>query len=254
MVDKREMTKSRKRSDEIILVGYFLSRCTDFSDGKTARPPKHLETSNWGEAYDVFYSSLAAGRTEMQFRHTLRNTRDIFDSLFDNGRKGWSDGQKRGAELSNRDSAVHEFWSSKTDNELANSVLSMITLGAAEFDEVDEIDAPEGRLVVRLHQLRERNRGLVDRRKQMALREHGHLACEICGFDFFEAFGERGRGFIECHHTVPVSSLGNDARTRVADLALVCANCHRMIHAKAPWWTIEEARQKLLSAPSLSLE
>lgn len=251
MADKRKMTYLRKRSDEIILVGYFLSRCTDFSDGWAAKPPKCLGTSSWSEAYDIFHSSLAAGRTEMQFRHTLRNTRDIFDSLFDNGRKGWSDGQKRGAELSKRDNAVHEFWLSKTDDELANSVLPLITLGAIEFDRIYEIDAPEGRLAVRLHHLRERNSGLVDRRKQLALREHGRLACEICGFDFFEAFGKRGRGFIECHHTVPVSSLGNDARTRMADLALVCANCHRMIHAKAPWWTIEEARQNLRNAPSL---
>jgi hypothetical protein len=31
-------------------------------------------------------------------------------------------------------------------------------------------------------------------------------------------------------------------KTRLADLALLCANCHRMIHARRPWLTLDELR------------
>ncbi len=132
MTDIREIGEPQKRSDEMILVGYFLSRCTDFSDGKVPRPPVALNIDSWNGAYDLFFDRLSDGRTQQQFRHTLRNTRDIFDSLFDNGRKGWSDGQKRGAELSERDRAVHQDWEDRNDEELAEYVLGVTSI-AAEF-------------------------------------------------------------------------------------------------------------------------
>ncbi|MDO6522910.1 HNH endonuclease [Shimia thalassica] len=45
---------------------------------------------------------------------------------------------------------------------------------------------------------------------------------------------------MECHHTVPVSEMKPGDKTKLSDLALVCANCHRMIHAKRPWLSIQE--------------
>ena len=39
-----------------------------------------------------------------------------------------------------------------------------------------------------------------------------------------------GYSFAECHHTVPIAELAEDYRTRLADLSILCANCHRMIH------------------------
>lgn len=114
-----------KRSDEVILIGYFLSRCTDFSDGKKPRPPKVLNVAKWTECYDLFFAKFADGRGAEHFRHTLRNTRDIFDSLFKNGRAGWSEGQLRGQELSDRDSALHDEWKDQPDTALEKHVLSV---------------------------------------------------------------------------------------------------------------------------------
>jgi HNH endonuclease len=54
--------------------------------------------------------------------------------------------------------------------------------------------------------------------------------------------GERGAGFIECHHTKPPSQLQNGQKTKIGDLKLLCSNCHRMVHARRPWLTIEELR------------
>ncbi|MFF7921764.1 HNH endonuclease [Streptomyces mirabilis] len=108
-----------------------------------------------------------------------------------------------------------------------------------EFD--DDYSAPEGRLLMRRHRARERNKSL--RRKKIAsvLRQGGRLACEACGFDFEEVYGDRGAGYIECHYVVPLHETG-EGQTKLSDLALICANCHQMIHRRAPWTTPSELR------------
>jgi 5-methylcytosine-specific restriction enzyme A len=113
----------------------------------------------------------------------------------------------------------------------------------AEVDEEDIADAPEGWILTRVHRVRERNRALVEKKKQQVLATEGQLACEGCGFDFATMYGEHGKGFIECHHTIPVSTLKAGGRTRVVDLALVCSNCHRMIHRRAEWLTMGQLRE-----------
>jgi hypothetical protein len=125
VIKVRTASKSIKRSDDIILIGYFLSRCTDFSDGKKSRPPKVLGVEKWTDCYDLFFTEYADGRGIEHFRHTLRNTRDIFDSLFENGRAGWSEGQMRGQELSDRDTALHDEWKHKADAVLQSYVVKV---------------------------------------------------------------------------------------------------------------------------------
>jgi predicted HNH restriction endonuclease len=95
----------------------------------------------------------------------------------------------------------------------------------------------EGREFLRLHRARERNRRLVARKKQSVLSECGRLACEVCGFDFAAAYGPRGDGFAECHHTQPISQSAPGRHTRLSELAVVCANCHRMLHRR-PWVSV----------------
>lgn len=108
-------------------------------------------------------------------------------------------------------------------------------------------EAEEGQILTRQHRVRERNRGIVERRKAKALREHGRLHCEACDFDFSISYGERGGGFIECHHTRPVSTLRPGEKTKLEELALLCANCHRMIHIRRPWMSVGELRQLIQS-------
>ena len=109
--------------------------------------------------------------------------------------------------------------------------------------ETDE--AEEGAVLTRLHRFRERDRGIVERRKAKALKETGTLACEACGFDFRERYGSRGDGFIECHHAQPVSTLKPGEKTKASDLVLLCANCHRMVHVARPWLDLDHLRALL---------
>jgi 5-methylcytosine-specific restriction enzyme A len=112
-------------------------------------------------------------------------------------------------------------------------------------DYILEAEAIEGRLLTILHRRRERSRSIVEKKKAAVLRASGVLICEACDFSYLQRYGERGRGFIECHHTTPIESLGNGMPTRLSDLALLCANCHRMIHAGRPWLTVAELRASL---------
>lgn len=157
-----------------------------------------------------------------------------------------------GVGLTNENRLEAELWeefSGRPDEvaRVANGILSLIGTSEAEALALDdlEFEAPEGRIMTRVHLCRERNIALVKKKKGAALRKHGCLACEICGFDFLRTYGERGRELIECHHTLPISLLGEHGKTSISDLALVCSNCHRIIHARRPWWTVDEARAAL---------
>lgn len=108
----------------------------------------------------------------------------------------------------------------------------------------DDHSAPEGRLLMRRHRARERNKGLRKKKIASVLQRGGQLACEACGFDFEAVYGDRGAGYIECHHVLPLHVAG-EGRTRLSDLALICANCHRMIHRRAPWPTPGELRASI---------
>ncbi|MET8410708.1 HNH endonuclease [Streptomyces sp. NPDC005195] len=115
-------------------------------------------------------------------------------------------------------------------------------LALADDEELDDdFSAPEGRLLLFRHRARERNKSLRKKKIDSVLRKGGSLACEACGFDFEEIYGDRGAGYVECHHVVPLHAAG-EGRTKLGDLALICANCHRMIHRRAPWPTPEELR------------
>jgi 5-methylcytosine-specific restriction protein A len=114
-------------------------------------------------------------------------------------------------------------------------------------DEPDDLDyeAVEGKLLVRTHRSRERSAAITKRKKQAVMKSTGKLSCEACGFDFRDVYGERGEGFIECHHTIPVSHLRPGQRTNLRDLALLCANCHRMVHRGKRWLSLDELRALL---------
>ena len=112
----------------------------------------------------------------------------------------------------------------------------------ASDEDDDAFEAEEGQLLTRSHIARERTPQLSRRKKQQVLKATGYLACEVCGFDFVATYGEHGEGFAECHHTKPVSELSPGDTTRSTDLAIVCANCHRMLHRHRPWKTIAELK------------
>lgn len=99
----------------------------------------------------------------------------------------------------------------------------------------------EGRYLLRLHRVLERKPALREKKIRSVKASGGLLACEACQFDFEHTCGDRGQGFIECHHVEPLHETGERPRN-IHDLALLCSNCHRMIHRKPPWPTPAQLR------------
>jgi ribosomal protein L44E len=107
------------------------------------------------------------------------------------------------------------------------------------FDE-EEMAFPEGKLVFRLHKDWERNPKLFDAAKRARSRRDLTLRCEVCGFSFQEKYRRLVKGFIEGHHTLPVSLNRSRTPSKVKDMALVCSNCHRTLHRHRPWLRMSE--------------
>lgn len=108
------------------------------------------------------------------------------------------------------------------------------TLWAAANDFAHEagFEAVEGNRRLRKHFARERCRALITKKRQeFAARNGGRVFCEVCGFDFGQKYPRSlGEGFIEVHHLSPLFDRDEPLRTTLADLLMVCSNCHRMIH------------------------
>lgn len=102
----------------------------------------------------------------------------------------------------------------------------------------------EGKIVTEVHVRRERDPRL---RKRLVgkRRKDGGLSCDICRCTPPSKASQLHEAVYEVHHLVPLSA-GQERTTRLEDLALLCANCHRMIHcaiAQAKrWLSIAEAK------------
>jgi hypothetical protein len=110
------------------------------------------------------------------------------------------------------------------------------------LDEDDESSFPEGRELFKTHRHLERDGKIPNKAKAKRLAETGKLECEVCNMDFHRFYGMLGEGFIEAHHAIPVSKLNGAMSTKVSDLALVCSNCHRMLHRGQKLLSLDELR------------
>jgi 5-methylcytosine-specific restriction protein A len=129
----------------------------------------------------------------------------------------------------------------------ADAIKASLQSGVANLnlEEEEVAEAEEGRLLTRVHLSRERNRDIVKKKKDEVLKKTGKLECEACDFNFALVYGQRGEGFAEVHHIKPLHTLVPGTKTRLDDLAILCSNCHRMVHAKQPWLDVTELRKMI---------
>lgn len=138
----------------------------------------------------------------------------------------------------------------ETNNFLASRGFTVVRkdgkpVGVVPIDENEESSFPEGAEKYRMHRSLERDSKISRLAKRKRLDRTGKLSCDVCGFSFQKRYGGLGIGFIEAHHTVPVSELRGKQRTKLTDIALVCSNCHRMLHRERPWLSIRDLQQHL---------
>jgi 5-methylcytosine-specific restriction enzyme A len=136
-----------------------------------------------------------------------------------------------------------------SDPKRTKELTQLIKAGIQIVSEVPE-DSPtyevfaEGRVVTETHLRREReprlrDRLLSDRRSKSALR------CEMCGREPEVSDAALSESIFEAHHIIPLS-VGAERKTKLSDMALLCACCHRIIHKaiaiKGTWLSVEQAR------------
>ncbi len=152
---------------------------------------------------------------------------------------------------------VREIWDEFSENPIgleqeAKRIIKSIdseikAKNPIEYDVGGNFVSEGAKKIIREHKSRERNPAIVIQKKEAVKKEKGFLACEVCGFIFKDTYGKHGEDFIECHHKKPIAQMKIGDKTFPTDLALVCSNCHRMIHRtigdRKDCLTIEELRK-----------
>lgn len=106
--------------------------------------------------------------------------------------------------------------------------------GLIEHPSASEFFGFEGQERVRFVRHRKReNRARALKIAHTLMTKNGRLVCEVpkCNFDFKARYGEIGEGYAQVHHLQPLSQSPKEGRkVNLKMLAIVCANCHAMIH------------------------
>jgi 5-methylcytosine-specific restriction protein A len=134
---------------------------------------------------------------------------------------------------------------------LATSIREQIHSPEVTSVEVSELPADEefaeGRLLTIVHKARERSRKvriqLIRHRRSL-----GTLSCDGCGDGPKLADSNLDEAGFEAHHVVPLAD-AKERRTKVKDMALLCATCHRLIHRlislKKSWVSVDDFSNRL---------
>lgn len=115
--------------------------------------------------------------------------------------------------------------------QLVDAIAQQISSGEATAEEVMAVDDNEvfveGRVLTALHRRRERSPKLrlrlLDKRQTAGL-----LTCDCCGDGPKAAAGALMLAGFEAHHVIPLAQIPAGSGTRLKDLALLCAVCHRL--------------------------
>ena len=106
---------------------------------------------------------------------------------------------------------------------LATAIKQAIANEAA-LPPVIEDEFNEGKLLTIIHYRRERDPKL--RRKLLDSRSS--LACDACGLSRGDLPTDLQEALFEAHHLLPLAN--GERTTRLSDLAVLCACCHRVVH------------------------
>ena len=254
------MTEKRVSEAELVLPAlYFISREPGVTTSRLKSLLVDLLKPTGKDA------EVAKGRTDTYFEQKVRNLvshRTLQRLGFATYSRVDNDGvhtiTEAGKDFLETNIDVFEYLFSGDFNyeDIQSSIVDITMVGGRKrkilkYDENFIIE--EGTRRVKNVQVYERSKKL----REAAISRYtlkGHLKCSVCSFDFYEVYGERGRGYIEIHHKKPIVQYEDQDLTKFIEQALqnvvpVCSNCHRMIHRdkNAPI-PIEELRQLVQNA------
>lgn len=94
---------------------------------------------------------------------------------------------------------------------------------------VEAVERKEGEQYRSEANFRQRNRWFIEEKKNGS-----DYRCEVCRKKMEEVYGYVGVQHIVAHHKNPIGGRKRSTKTTLADIALVCDNCHAMLHSPGP--------------------
>ncbi|OGF66369.1 MAG: hypothetical protein A2Y62_12375 [Candidatus Fischerbacteria bacterium RBG_13_37_8] len=111
----------------------------------------------------------------------------------------------------------------------------------AKAVEAEKLEAIEGIKKYRYEAVfRSRNCKLIEEKKRCS-----DYRCEVCKMRFVDVYGKIGEKYIIAHHIRPIGQRESGQVTRIDDIALVCSNCHDMLHREDPPMSIDDLYLKM---------
>ncbi len=89
----------------------------------------------------------------------------------------------------------------------------------------------EGERTLRSHYRRERSSSLRAKKLAEVHTRFGKYICALCGTDDSAYPKQLGQRIFEVHHVSPLAAAATPVRTTLDDLSVLCASCHRAVHA-----------------------
>lgn len=124
------------------------------------------------------------------------------------------------------------------------------TLHKIREEEAEYVIFAEGRIVTATHLRRERSAKIRTRLISQRIKDGG-LFCDICAKTPGKVSPDLAESLYEAHHILPLAS-GAERVTKLSDMALLCACCHRLAHRviakKRRWLSVDELRVEIFGA------
>jgi hypothetical protein len=202
-----------------------------------------LYTTEWGKTIFAYIDPQQGGLSIGVFKSVVDRLQPLTFRLDDY--PDWSNRELTGLFLNERNPEIIEIldagykarvnglasiqsFKPPIDPEIEKQLLTKIKRDIASFE--NEEARPEVKKGTRYSNYYERDPKL----RTMAIVIHGKTCMvSACGFNFAAVYGRRGAEFIEVHHLKPLSWTENGELRKTnpkTDMAVVCSNCHRMIH------------------------
>lgn len=168
------------------------------------------------EIIDILETPIERNKIE---NYPILKNYPLFKKVVDGNKKGTSTRRYLYKLDDHYAEALDLFFFDKNFNETLESL----------YDQEDDSLTTIEKKILRRH-LKDEYSGRIDAKKVKKVQ--GYI-CKACNFDFEKAYGQIGKEFIEAHHIVPYSKHAEGERKKKDlryDFAVLCANCHRMIH------------------------
>lgn len=130
-------------------------------------------------------------------------------------------------------------WVEAASSPTSRVIVSLLADPQIQAHEV-QLAAMEGRHYIAEAKFRLRNRALIEEKKRQS-----DGKCNVCKFDFQATYKGLERNFLVGHHVKPIGKRKKATKTTLADIDVLCPNCHAAVHSEDPPLCANELRSRI---------